>query len=156
MSIKTTQALRGFLVSQSVQSPEGDHARVDATVGQARYGRTPDGELIRLEPDLCHLVMRGAASFRALASLRVGDDLVAAGTMGEEHVLNTDTGHMEPRPVFEATAIGPDAAALSFDLMMRRRIHPHPRTAGPSRPASPTQPVGFDAGPGARPDVPSL
>jgi len=148
MSIDVAQSFRGYLASQPVQSPEGDHMRADAVVGQSRYRRTPDGELVRMEPDLCHLVMRGAASLRALTTLRVGDEFIAAGTLGEEPVFNTDTDHMEQRPVFEADAIGPNAASLSFDLAARRRIHSHPEIAGPTRPTGPTQPVGMSTPPG--------
>ena len=134
MSIDIAQSFRGYLASQPVQSPEGDHMRADAVIAQARTERTRQGDVVRREPDLCHLVVKGAASLRALARIRVGDDIIAAGTLSSEDVFNPDTGHMESRPVFEATHIGPDAASLSFEQMLHRRIQPRPGILEPRPP----------------------
>jgi len=158
MSIDVAQSFRGYLASQPVQSPEGDHMRADAVIAQARTERTRSGDVVRLEPDLCHLVMRGAASLTALARIRVGDDIIATGTLISEQVFSADTGHMESRPVFEATHVGPDAASLSFEQMLHR-IQPRPgilEPTRPTRPSGPTQPVGFTSAACARPDVPGL
>ena len=157
MTIKTSQSLSGFIADKPVQSPEGDHIRADVTIGQSRFGRTGDGEVVALEPDLCHMVVRRSA-VTALARLRIGDQFIAAGRMGVEDVLNADTGQVEERPVFTADRVGPDAASLSFDLMPHR-LHPRPgilEPTGPTRPAGPAQPLGFTATTGAKPDVPGL
>ncbi|MCL2489145.1 MAG: hypothetical protein FWF36_00220 [Propionibacteriaceae bacterium] len=157
MTIKTSQALSGFIADKPVQTPEGDHIRADVTVGQSRVGRTSDGDVVALKPDLCHMIVRRSA-VAALSRLRVGDQFVAAGRMGVEDVLNADTGQVEERPVFTADRVGPDAASLSFDLMLHRL---HPRSGilepvGPTRPVGPTQPVGFTSAHGGKPDAPTL
>jgi len=159
ISIKTSQALRGFLYAQPVQTPEGDHVRADAVIGQTRYGRTQDGQTVRLEPDTCHLVAHGAAAVNALARLRVGDEFIAAGYMGLEDVLNVDTGQTDQRPVFTTDRIGVDMSSLTFEQMLARHVPIRP--AAPRRataPTGPRMPAGFTTMPGGKlaPETPGL
>lgn len=138
ISIKTSQALRGFVASDPVLSPEGDHERLDMTVGQPRWGRDPDGNHVRLEPDLCHLIMRGTAAAKAQSALRLGDLLIAAGRLEVEDTLNLVTGHTEQQPVFVADRIGPDCAELSYQVMLHR-VQPRPGILEPVKPVRPAE-----------------
>jgi hypothetical protein len=147
MAVNTHQSLSGFVASEPVISPDGDTQRLDMTVGQARHARTPDGGVVRAEPDLCHLVLKGVPAIRAAGQFRVGDQFIAEGRMAEEKAWNADTGQSEPRPVFHASRIGPDTVSTSYELLFQRRIHPKHAplrgATGPTGavPAQPTQPA---------------
>jgi hypothetical protein len=154
MSINTHQSLSGFVASEPVVSPEGNTQRLDMTVGQVRHARTSDGGVVRAEPDLCHLVLKGVPAIRAAGQFRVGDQFVAEGRMSQEKVWNADTGQSELRPVFHASRIGPDTASTSYELLLQRRIHPKP---APLRGLTePSLPTGATPAPPSQPPVLSL
>jgi len=152
MTMETDTALRGFLVSAPVESLEANRYRIDFTIGQARWETQPDGRVIRVEPETCHVMMRGMAAERAAGAFQIGDMLIASGRFTTEETLVTDDqGHsrVEERPLFVADRIGPDCAEMSYALLFTRRVYPTPtlrQPTGPSGPTGPSLPAGLHGG----------
>jgi len=151
MTMETATALRGFLVTAPVESLEANRYRIDFTIGQARWATQPDGRVIRVEPETCHVMMRGVAAERAAGAFQIGDMLIASGRFTtEETLVADDQGRslIEEHPVFVADRLGPDCAEMSYSLLFTRRVYPTPtlqQPTGPSGPTRPSQPAGFSA-----------
>ena len=159
MTMETATALRGFLVSAPVESLEANRYRIDFTIGQARWATQPDGQVIRVEPETCHVVMRGVAAERAAGAFQIGDALIAAGRFTtEETLVADDQGHsrVEERPLFVADRIGPDCAETSYPLLFTRRVYPTPtlhQPTGPSGASRPAHATGVMSSVGPRPNA---
>ena len=148
MTMETDTALRGFLVSLPVESLEANRYRIDFTIGQARWETQPDGRVLRVEPETCHVMMRGMAAERAAGAFQIGDALIASGRFTTEETLVVDSDHrarIDERQVFLADRVGPDCAETSYQLLFTRRIYPTVtrEPSGPSHPSGPSAPPGF-------------
>jgi len=130
---------------------EANRYRIDFTIGQARWATQPDGQVIRVEPETCHVMMRGMAAERAAGAFQIGDALIASGRFTSEETLVTDTqgrSRIEERPLFVADRVGPDCAETSYALLFTRRVYPAAtlrQPTGPNRPTGATVPVGVTA-----------
>jgi single-stranded DNA-binding protein len=108
MTIPTQLSLNGFLTIVPELTFAGNgQARFHARTGIEQWRREANGDLTRLDPIFCDLVMFGRRAERAYDRFRMGDQFIASGYVNQYE--RQRDGHTVPCEEFVALRIGHDS-----------------------------------------------
>jgi single-strand DNA-binding protein len=133
MTIPTQMSLHGFIATDPELTFIGRGvARFHARAGIEQWRREPSGDLTRLDPVFCDLVLFGRRAERAHDRFREGDQFVASGCINQYD--RQRDGHTVLCEEFVARRMGHDSFRTRYTV---DREHPNP----PPTPPSPTATV---------------
>ena len=132
MTIPTQLSLHGFIATAPELTFVGNgEARFHARAGIEQWRREPNGELTKLDPVFCHLVLFGRRAERAYDRFRKGDQFVASGYINEyERQRDGHRVRCEEfvAPEWATTASGPVTPWTASTRTVRRRRAPRCRS----------------------------
>ena len=134
MTIPTQLSLHGFIATAAELTFVGNGgARFHARAGIEQWRREPNGELTKLDPVFCHLVLFGRRAERAYDRFREGDQFVASGYINAYE--RQRDGHTVPCEEFVARRIGHDSHRTRYTVERTQQDHLHSAAEPVPRPA---------------------
>ena len=128
MTIPTQMSLHGFIATTPELTFIGNgEARFHARAGIEQWRREPNGDLTKLDPVFCDLVLFGRRAERAYDRFRKGDQFVASGYINEYE--RQRDGHTVPCEEFVARRMGHDSFRTRYTVDREYPNPPQPQSA---------------------------
>ncbi len=125
MAIPTQLSLHGFIATVPELTFTGNgQARFHTRAGTEQWPREPDGDVTKLDPIFCDLVLFGRQPERAYDRFRKGDQFVAAGYVNPYE--RPGDGQAVPCEEFVARRIGHDSHGTRYTVERKKPDPPQP------------------------------